>query len=172
MKKINKKILLVISLMLVLTLSVGLTMAYFSDHTEAKGGKQIALGGQTKINEDPYDGYKLITIENIGDTDVVVRVAVYGPTAITYEPEVAADWHRDGDYVYYTKVLPAPKDGQKSETSQIKASWTLPEGFDPGDDFNVVVTQESDQAVYNDKGEVETPKTTPTWDFSGYPKAN
>ena len=169
MKKINKKILLVISLMLVLTLSVGLTMAYFSDHTEAKGGKQIALGGQTKIHEEQNNDNKVIWIENIGDTDVVVRVAVYGPTAITYTPDVADDWKQDGDYVYYKQVLPAPKDGKPSYTSKITASWKLPEGFDPGDDFNVVVIQESEQAVYNDKGIVVTPKTTPDWTFNGYP---
>ena len=167
MKKINKKILLVISLMLVLTLSVGLTMAYFSDHTEAKGGRQIALGGQTKINEKQNEDNKVITIENIGDTDVVVRVAVYGPTKIDFSK--SDDWEPDGDYVYYKHVLPAPKDGKKSETSEITASWKLPEGFDPGDDFNVVVIQESEQAVYNDKGEVVTPSTTPAWTFKGYP---
>ena len=170
MKKINKKILLVISLMLVLTLSVGLTMAYFSDHTEAKGGKQIALGGQTKINEKQNEDNKVITIENIGDTDVVVRVAVYGPTKIDFSK--SDDWEPDGDYVYYKHVLPAPKDGKKSETSEITASWKLPEGFDPGDDFNVVVIQESEQAVYNEGGSVVTPKTTPNWDFSDYPTAN
>ena len=168
MKKINKKILLVISLMLVLTLSVGLTMAYFSDHTEAKGGKQIALGGQTKINEDPSNDNKVIWITNTGDTDVVVRVAVYGPTAITYEQ--SADWKQAGDYVYYTQVLPAPKDGKPSYTSQIRAYWDVP--ADLGDDYNVVVIQESDQAVYNDQGEVVTPATTPKWDFSDYPYAN
>ena len=139
-------------------------MAYFSDHTEAKGGKQIALGGQTKINEDPYDGYKEIKIENTGDTDVVVRVAVYGPTAITYTPDVADDWKQEGDYIYYTKVLPA-----KSETSKIKASWTVP--ADLGDDYNVVVTHESEQAVYNEGGSVVTPETTPAWTFKGYPTA-
>ena len=163
MKKINKKILLVISLMLVLTLSVGLTMAYFSDHTEAKGGRQIALGGQTKINEKQNEDNKVITIENIGDTDVVVRVAVYGPASITYEQ--SDDWKQEGDYVYYTKVLPAGKD-----SSKIKASWTVP--ADLGDDYNVVVILESEQAVYNAGGSVVTPKTTPNWDFSDYPTAN
>ena len=163
MKKINKKILLVISLMLVLTLSVGLTMAYFSDHTEAKGGKQIALGGQTKINEDPSNDNKVIWITNTGDTDVVVRVAVYGPAAITYEQ--SADWKQEGDYVYYTKVLPAGED-----SSKIKASWTVP--ADLGDDYNVVVIQESEQAVYDADGKVVTPKTTPNWGFSDYPTAN
>jgi predicted ribosomally synthesized peptide with SipW-like signal peptide len=33
-------ILLVASLVLVLSLTVGLTLAYFSDYTEAKGGKK------------------------------------------------------------------------------------------------------------------------------------
>ncbi len=165
--KRSKVYLLVVAFVLVLSMTVGLTMAYFSDHTEAKGVKQIALGGQTRINEQQRDNEKLITIENFGDTDVVVRVAVYGPTEIKYE--LPSDWTRitkEGrDYVYYTKVLPA-----KTRTSQIRAYWDVP--ADIGDDFNVVVIQESDQAVYYANGTVVTPATTPAWDFSDYPKAN
>lgn len=161
--KRSKVYLLVVALVLVLSMTVGLTMAYFSDHTEAKGGKKVALGGQTTIREEQNDNNKVIRIENTGETDVIVRVAVYGPTAITYED--SQDWVQKGDYIYYNKVLPAPEDGKQSFTSKIKASWDVP--ADLGDDYNVVVVQESEQAVYKD-GKVVTPTTTPAWAFDQY----
>ena len=85
MKAVKRRtILLVVAIALVLSMTVGLAMAYFSDSTEAEGGLTVTLGGETKIDEDQYDDHKDIRIENIGDTDVVVRVAVYGPTEITF----------------------------------------------------------------------------------------
>ena len=152
--KRSKVYLLVIALVLVLSMTVGLTMAYFSDYTEAKGGIKVALGGETTIHEKQNDDNKVISIKNTGDTDVIVRVAVYGPTAITYSE--SADWEKSGDYVYYKKVLPVG-----ATTSEIKASWDVP--ADLGDDYNVVVVQESDQAVYDENGEIVKPVTTPAW---------
>ena len=152
--KRSKIYLLVVALVLVLSLTVGLTMAYFSDYTEAKGGVTVALGGETEINEKPNDDNKVISITNTGDTDVIVRVAVYGPTAIKYSE--SSDWAKNGDYVYYTKVLPAGE-----TTSEITASWDVP--TDLGDDYNVIVVQESNQAVYDKDGNIVKPDTTPAW---------
>lgn len=152
--KARKNILLVVALVLVLSISAGLTMAYFSDYTAAKGGKPVTLGGETTIEEKQYNDHKDITISNTGDTDVIVRVAVYGPTAITYSG--SGDWQQSGDYVYYTKVLPA---GQK--TSTITATWDVP--ADLGDDYNVIVTHESEQAVYDATGSIVKPDSTPAW---------
>ncbi len=157
----NRSILLVIALALVLSLSVGLTFAYFSDYTQAKGGAVVALGGETKINENPYDDHKDIVIENTGDTDVAVRIAVYGPGEITYSE--SADWVRNGDYMYYTKVLPA---GQK--TSQITATWDVPADMD--DDYSVVVTHDSGQVAIDDSGNAIVPGATPEWAVA--PKLN
>lgn len=154
--KRSKIYLLVVALVLVLSMTVGLTMAYFSDHTEAKGGKKVALGGQTTIEEKQYDNKKEITILNTGETDVVVRVAAYGPFEIGYEGSGWTDG-KDG-YWYYNSVLPA---GEPSST--ITASWKIPEGTDLGDDYNVVVIQESEQAVYDKTGNIVKPATDPAW---------
>ena len=43
--KRSKVYLLVVALVLVLSMTVGLTMAYFSDSTEAEGGIPVTLGG-------------------------------------------------------------------------------------------------------------------------------
>ena len=163
--KRSKVYLLVVALVLVLSMTVGLTMAYFSDHTEAKGGMKVALGGHTKIEEKQFDDKKEISIVNIGDTDVVVRVAAYGPFEIGYD---GSDWTYVEDpvtkkgYCYYNYVLPA---GETAST--LTASWKIPAGTDLGDDYNVVVIQESDQAVYKD-GKVMTPATDPAWLFDKY----
>ena len=155
MKAAKKRmILLVVALVLVLSMTVGLTMAYFSDSTEAEGGIPVTLGGQTTIIEKQSDDNKVIQIKNTGETDVVVRVAVYGPTEISYS---GSGWTDGGDgYYYYDSILPA---GETS--SKLTAKWDVPE--DLGDDYAVVVIQESDQAVYDASGSIVKPKAEPAW---------
>ena len=93
-------------------------------------------------------------IKNTGETDVVVRVAVYGPTEISYSGD---GWTNGGDgYYYYDSILPA---GETS--SKLTAKWDVPE--DLGDDYAVVVIQESDQAVYDASGNIVKPKAEPAW---------
>jgi predicted ribosomally synthesized peptide with SipW-like signal peptide len=154
--KRSKVYLLVVALVLVLSLTVGLTMAYFSDYTEAKGGIKVALGGETTIHEDQNDDNKVIRIENTGDTDVVVRVAVYAPTEVSY---TGSGWTEgDNGYWYYDKVLPV---GEMSDP--LTAKWEVP--ADLGDDYNVIVIQESDQVVYDASGNIVKPATDPVWDL-------
>ena len=154
MKAVRRKtILLVVAMMLVLSLTVGLTMAYFSDYTTAKGGLTVTLGGRTTIHEQQNDDNKVITIENTGETDVIVRVAVYGPTEITYSGE---GWIQSGDYWYYDSILPV---GGTSEP--LTAKWEVP--ADLGDDYSVVVVQESEMAVYDGNGDIVKPETDPAW---------
>jgi predicted ribosomally synthesized peptide with SipW-like signal peptide len=158
MKTVKKKsILLVVAMMLVLSLTVGLTLAYFSDYEAAKGGASIALGGQTEIEENVTDKEKVVQINNIGETNVVVRVAIYMPEAlekvensITFEN--ASDWVKDGGFYYYTKVL-APGES----TSKITAKTTVPDDVQLGDNFDVVVVHESDQALYDESNKVVLP---------------
>lgn len=161
MKKINRKILLVISLMLVLTLSVGLTMAYFSDYTPAKGGKTIALNGRTEIHEEqPSNNKKVVTIENTGDTPVMVRVAVYAPGTAEPVTVTGTDWEKSGDYYYYMNVIPAHA-GNDSFSSPLEVKWTVP--ADLGDDYSVVIAQEAEMVVYDGVGGIVDPVITPAW---------
>ena len=161
MKTIRRnKIMLTVALVLVFTLTIGLTMSYFSDHTAAKGGAEVTLGGETTIHEVQNENNKVITIENTGDTDVAVRVAVYGPGEINYSEET--DWTKDGDYVYYNKILPA-----KQSTSSITASWVVK---DTDDDYDVVVIHESAQVAFDETGKVIVPISDPAWAVT--PSAN
>jgi predicted ribosomally synthesized peptide with SipW-like signal peptide len=154
MKAVNKKsFLLVIALALVFSLSIGLTLAYFSDYNAAKGESTIALGGKTEIQEEYDSDTKTVVIKNKGDVPVVVRVAVYAPTEVTY---TGSGWTNSGDYWYYDKVLPV---GGTSDP--LTATWEVP--ADLGDDYNVVVIQESDQVVYDASGNIVKPDTDPAW---------
>lgn len=150
----TKRFLLVISLVLVLSLAVGLTMAYFSARAEAKGGKTVALGGETTIIETQNYDNKVIQIKNTGDTDVIVRVTAYGPNKITAS---GSGWIEDKDgYWYYDSVLESG-----ATSTPLTATWDVPK--DLGDDYQVVVVHESEQAVYGKDGKIVKPTTNPAW---------
>ena len=162
MKTVNKKSLLVIAIALVLSLSVGLTMAYFSDYNAARGGKGIALGGKTELHDDYDESEKTVVIKNTGDTDVIVRVAVYAP--IVKETQTAGvsgkNWEKVGEgdnaHWYYTKVLtPKGTAGSKTEALTVNTEYML--DADLGDIAEVIVTHESVQAVKNANGNYVVP---------------
>lgn len=149
---INKKaILLAISFALVLSLSVGTAFAYFSDYATAKGGAAITLGGKTDIKETVVDKTKTISIENTGETDVVVRVKIFGDAKI----DPGAGWHKaesDG-FWYYDKVLKTTEPDKA--TTNIVATVVAPAG--QVDNYDVVVVHESAQVTYGTDGKIKVP---------------
>jgi len=145
----NRSILIIIAMALVLSLSVGMTFAYFSDHTAAKGEAIVNLTGKTEIVEKVKDDKKTIVIKNIGNTDVLVRVAVYGPSAMTVTPE--SGWtEKKGDFYYYESILQVGK-----STSSITAYIEGPEGI--VENFDVVVINECIPVTYNEDNTVFIP---------------
>jgi predicted ribosomally synthesized peptide with SipW-like signal peptide len=140
----NKTFQLVIALVLVLSLSMGMTFAYFSDRTEAKGGATLTLGGKTEIEETVTDKSKEVGIKNIGETDVLVRVGIYGPSTMTEITYSGNDWEKIGDFYYYKHILPAGE----SAKSNITATIAGPEGV--VQNFDVVVVNECVQVTYDD----------------------
>ena len=146
MKTVKKRtILLVIAMMLVLSMTVGLTLAYFSDHTEAKGGAMLALGAKDELHEDVDENSKSVWIENTGETNIVVRVAIYGPTQMKVNANKNL-WEENGGYYYYKKIL---KPGELTEKGSLVADTKFPEGTDLGPEFEIVVVQECAQAIYD-----------------------
>jgi predicted ribosomally synthesized peptide with SipW-like signal peptide len=152
MKAFNKKsILTVIAAALVLSLSMGLTFAYFSDFEAAKGGAQLTLGSQTHIDEEVSDKGKTIVIQNTGTTDVVVRVGVYGPSTMSVTDVSGDKWEYDNGFWYYTEVIKV--DG---ESTRLVAEIKAPKG--QIDNFDVVVVQECAQVVYDKEGNIKVPE--------------
>lgn len=148
---IKNKILIVIASVLVLSLSVGFASAYFSDHEAAQGAATIQLGGQTEIEEGWKDGIKHVSIKNIGETEVIVRVAIYGPNSEDAKLSVTAtgNWVDGGDgYYYYKEILQPGDPGDATPLDDLTAKVVFKEGADLGDNFDIVVMQESAQPTY------------------------
>ena len=167
MKKINKQILTIFALVLCLSVSVGASLAYFSDYEEASGGASLRLGGKTELREGEDESEKDIVVENTGETNMIVRVAIIGDGVEYFakDPEFnSSDWAADTDengvlWYYYKKVLEPG-----SQTSDIKAkmefSW---DGDEPDYNFDITVVHESAQEVYNGKALV----VPAGWDAEG-----
>ena len=177
MKAVNKKsFLLVIALALVFSLTVGLTLAYFSDYNAAKGESTIALGGKTVLHDKYTSDTKTVVIENTGDVPVVARVAVYAPILSDGQTVTVTgddDWEKKGTgdkaHWYYTKVLtPKGTPGAKSSPLTVSTEYLLKE--DLGDTVNVVVTHESSQIAYDENGNIIVPGEIPPgdWDKINY----
>ena len=141
MKK-NRTILLLLGLALALALApaVKTAFAYFTDYEPARGGAVIHLAGQTELHEEVVEGNKTVTIENTGETDMVVRVMVFGE-ASRMSIEAGSDWtfsEADNAY-YYAKVL---EPGETTESIEVTVKGK------EGDNFDIVVVHEGSRVIY------------------------
>lgn len=143
----NRKMkLLVASVLLVALAAPAVAFAYFTDYESAWGGAVIKLEGETTIHEEASTDQKVISIENIGETDVVVRVAIYGDYIKWGESTIGDGWvHKDGDdWYYYDKML---KPGES--TSEIVVKIDKDAATSDGHDFDIVVVHESERVSYD-----------------------
>lgn len=142
----KRKLVIALSLILCLTASVGFTMAYFTDYENAKGGAVVNLSGQTEVEEEFKDNNKIVTIKNTGETDMVVRLRVFGDeNHMTVNSTGNTDWLEGTDgFWYYKKVLPA---GAEASMFKVDVSGKI----DPGDpiDFEITVVHESQRVTYD-----------------------
>ena len=138
-----KTIVIVVAAAMVLFASIGAALAYFSDYDKAAGDKQISLYGETRINENPSDDSKTISIENVSKDNVsmIVRAKVIGPVKINFDK--GANWVEEDGWWYYTKVL-----AKGDSTTNLVASWQIPADSDL-EIFDVVVVHESAIATYD-----------------------
>lgn len=147
-KKRTKIVILTAAMLLVLTAGIGLTSAYFTDYENARGGAVIELGGQTELTEIVKDGNKNVSISNTGDTDMIVRVMIYGDTGRI--SNVTGDgWNKGADKAYYyNKVL---HKGESTGTLTVNVRT----GSSDTDDFEVIVVHEGSRAVYDGTADPE-----------------
>ena len=99
MRKKSRKLITICAVLIALIASTTAAYAYFTDYEEALGGAQIKLEGQTDIHEKADNEQKTVSIENTGETDVVVRVAAFGDF-INWDETTGSDdnWRKDGDW--------------------------------------------------------------------------
>jgi len=157
--KTNKLIIMIIAIALCLSVSGGLTLAYFSDYEEASGGATLNLGGGTELTEGSDKANKNIVIENVGEANMIVRLAIFGEDqymTISHKNGDESAWKKIGDFYYYKKVL---RPGEKTPQidANLKVEW---KGEEPDYNFEVTVVHESAPAVYNG----ETLATPSGWD--------
>ncbi len=142
MKLINRRIvLLVMSLVLVISVAIGATMAYFSAYDAHKGEVALALKGGTEIEEQTGENQKVVTIHNTGDTVVVVRVAIYGPSPMNISGEKWTPKTVGGtDYWYYDEaILPG------GQSTPLTARY---EGNVTDANMEIIVVHESETAQF------------------------
>ena len=157
MKTITRKRILLFAVTLVMVLaalSVPASLAYFSDQSKASGDKGVKLGWETVLDEKIEGNDKHVTIENKGDTDAIVRVAVFAADFATVQP--GGDWQLKNGWYYYKKIL---KSGEK--TSELVVEVKAEESSKA--DFNIIVVHESSRTVYSDNNTLKVPDG---WDFA------
>ena len=166
MKKTNKTTLMLFALVLSLSVTVGATLAYFSDYEQASGGATLNLGGKTELTEGSDTGKKDVVIKNTGKTNMIVRVGIFGPDEMK-DPTVNTDkWilgpesnREESKYYYYYRYVLKPGDeqhpgdgddtGEGNLVASMTFDWQLQQGEEPPDYyFEVTVVHEGAQAIY------------------------
>ena len=148
MMKSRMKLITVLGLILCLMVSVGFTVAYFTDYENARGGAVVDLSGRTEVEEEFDESNKIVTVKNTGDVDMVVRVRAFGDEDhMTVNTENNADWVKGAgdDWWYYTKVVKA----KKGETSPLRIEVKGPVDPDDPIDFEITVVHEAERVTYD-----------------------
>ena len=118
------------------------TGAYFSHHEDAKGSVAVKLQYSTELKEEVSDGNKTITVKNTGECDVWVRVGVFVGNADYVEYVYGDKWENDGDFFYYTEILPT---GASTDPLKVNVKKDNVKDYQ----FEIIVVQECERVTYN-----------------------
>lgn len=156
----SKKTWLTLAIMvMVLMISVGSTISYFTTYVIAEGSKPVSLELDTDIQEEVVNWRKQIKLSNNSNVDVYVRLVASAPTPITWEYELLNDdWYIDeeGYCVCKTPVKPG------ETTSQCNVWIHVPQGFT--DDFNVMIYEQTTKVKYDSEGNPKAPNWNNIYD--------
>ncbi len=124
-------------------MSAAVCYAYFTDYEEAKGGADVHLNGSSLVHEEADENGKVLQVENTGETDLLVRVGIYGDNITIDAP--SEDWVEGSDgFWYYKKILEAG-----NTTSVINVRIDKAKADEAGHDFDIVVAHESVRVIYD-----------------------
>lgn len=150
----------VVAMALIITLSVGTALAYFTTHTTAKGGVKLdfAFAYSEIIEEvDPAAGWKKVTLENTGTVDCYVRMKAFAGSERGLSYSGSADdrsaavenWECKDGYYEYSEIL---KPGERTKTP-VYVHFNVPSD---GTTYNVIVVQECTPVLHNEDGSVKS----------------
>ena len=139
----NKPVLILVSLVMIVTMALGATLAYIFTGTGDVENTFTPSKVTTLVEETLEDGVKTdVKIKNTGDTDAFIRAAivftwqdaegnVYGtaPTAANYEMTIGSGWTRGNDGFYYWKGSVAPKASTGELIVKCEYVEGAPEGY-------------------------------------------
>lgn len=164
-KMLNRRFILIISILLILTAAVGGTVAFLTTRTSEVTNRFESGEVTCKVVEDFKDGYatkKNVAIENTGNTTAYIRAAIVG-NWVNDEGEVVASadpwtfdnsiigsgWAKGSDGYYYHK---APVDAGK-QTSDLFDSYTAPSDGPDGAHLEMTIIC---QAIQSEPAKVVT----------------
>ena len=136
----------VLTTILVLCSTIGMSFAYFTTYAISQGG--YVIKSQPRIDERFENKKKTIWITNSENASpVFVRAKVFSGSEFTinYEPGTGWSYNTEDQYWYFTE----PLQGSESTTTLVASIDKIPEGLKNGDEFNIVVIYESVLAVYD-----------------------
>ena len=157
-------ILAVLAIVLVLCASIGAASAYFTTYADAKGGHEVHMKDESKIDEEVVGNVKQVTISNVADPGtmpgtypVFVRARVFAGNDVNVVT-AGENWEARGGYYYYLKPIYSALEDASTEESQTKTlniTVTPKENSTvrPGDPIDVLVTYESVPAVFTANGD-------------------
>ena len=149
MKK-NRILLTALAAVLILSLSIGSALAYFTDWTDANGEEVVHAGHTGEINETFDKWTKHVTVKNTSaDVSVYIRAMVFTTYNVTCEgykwtPNPAGK----NEYIYYAD----PVGPGETAPDVLDVTITPPSNLTDGESFNVIVVYEAVPARYNSDG--------------------
>ena len=153
--KQGKWFLFLLSLVLVLSMSVGAAYAFFTASVTPRGGYVLRIGYTPQISEK-LEGDKHVTlISEAGAPTVFVRAKAY--TGVQFQQHLSytgENWMKgkqNEDFFYYY-ILPLEGGSSTSELLVHVSTDLFPAETQPGDEVNVIVVYESTPAVFSADG--------------------
>ncbi|MEE1102143.1 MAG: hypothetical protein U0K86_11805 [Agathobacter sp.] len=143
------------SVVLISTVSITESSAYFTTYATAQGSLPITLGPTTKVREKFKDWTKSIQVENTGKVSVFARVKIFAGSQFTITAN-GTNWSKGDDgYWYYSNPIDVGE-----LTDSIDVYIKVPENVEAS--FDVVVVQECVPVEYDEFGNA-IPSTSADW---------
>ena len=155
-------ILAILAVILVLSVSIGPTIAYFTTYARGNGGYVIHLGHKTVIEDDIEGSIKHVSIfnkadgdEDVGKYPLFIRAKVFYGSDCIVTFQDSANWTPEGDYYYYELPIYAaltPDATSTTSTLYLKVDPNPDADIEVGDEIDVLVTYQSVPAVFDESG--------------------